>query len=265
MFEKLRKILTRSQNEERNRTTVVGAKERSSAEAGQPYVLISRRFSDADLTIEGFPELYYCTGCRDYFVLAWHDEGSPLAAEFDVILRSSVLPKSGDASLPTNVFCPKCKVEYPVYGPIHQPDSTDYRPASVEVYEEFEFPFPPDVPSDASGRIKVASFVINKAVLIVTGEFPPQFDVADFAYSGLIKFVFPRFSGEGFVVTQQGGIRLHVLRTNIVLDETSWLTNLLNEHVCPNEQVKAKLFITPGIVRLNPPLEQGLYCLVLDA
>jgi len=147
-----------------------------------------------------------------------------------------------------------------MYGPILHPEAPVDRPEDLRVYEALDYPFPPDVPSDEQGSIRIGRMVIEKIVLLITGEFPDEMEVRDFAYSGFNEIVLSRHSRE-LEVAENGGIRLHVLRTNTIVDETPWLTALLQKEVY-RKTFGMKLFATYGIVELKPPLRQALFCLV---
>ena len=226
---------------------------------GKKYVLLSRRVSEPHESIPGFPEIYYCTKCQDYFVLAWHSQSSPLVEQCDVVQETHSAPGPNGPG-PSGVFCPKCKSDYGMYGPIPHPETPIDRPEDLRVYEALEYPFPPDVPSDAQGSIRIGGAVIEKIVLLITGEFPDELNVRDFAYSGFDQIVLSRHGGD-LEVAEHGGIRLHVLRLNTIVDETPWLTALLQKEVY-RKPLGTKLFVTHGIVELKPPLRQALFCLV---
>jgi hypothetical protein len=126
---------------------------------------------------------------------------------------------TGRGSAGATVFCPKCKSDYAMYGPIQHPELPLDRPERARVYESFDYPFPPDVLSDPAGTIKIGSLIVEKIVILVTGEFPEAMDVREFAYSGVSKIVLSRHGGS-CLVSEHGGIRLHLLRVSNFVDET---------------------------------------------
>jgi hypothetical protein len=226
----------------------------------QKYHLLSRRFSDANGPFPGFREIYYCTKCEDYFVLAWHLRSSPLVEQCEVVPDPASSQNPGDPE-PGGIFCPRCKSDYRNYGPIPHPETPARE--GLRVYEAYDYPFPPDVPSGELGSISIGKLVAEKIVLFITGEFPEGFNVRDFAYAGFSDVVLDRCGGE-LLVSEHGGVRLHVFRTNLIVDETDWLFAFLKGEVYRKQNFGTKVFTTYGLVELKPPLRQALFCVVLQ-
>jgi hypothetical protein len=112
MLEKLRDIIFRGRN-----PRVVGEQAGTAPGKGaENHVLLSRRLRDPVEDVPGFREVYYCTKCRDYFVLAWYSKSSSLVKQCDVIQD---VP-DGKGLAHTGVFCPKCQSDYAMYGPIQK-------------------------------------------------------------------------------------------------------------------------------------------------
>ena len=265
MLEKLRNLLFNRHHRDRsdNRQPDCGQKEAHSVAGAKPvYLLLTRRLSDSSETIAGFRELYYCTTCEDYFVLGWHPRFSPLMEQCEVVEEMPSSP-SGRDTADAAVFCPKCKSDYAMYGRIEHPEVAPERPEDARVYESFDYPFPPDIPSHPAGRIKIRSLIVEKIVVLVTGQFPDGLDVRDFAFSGFKETVLSRYGGE-FLVTEHGGIRLHLIRVSVIVDETAWLMPLLEREVYQARSGQPVMLFTYGLVSLKTPLKQALFCLVLS-
>jgi hypothetical protein len=226
-----------------------------------PSLLLTRRVPDGQEDIPGFREVYFCTTCADYFVLAWHPRSSPLVARCDVV--ENLPPESaGTDTAAATVFCPKCSSGYAMYGRIEHAEVSPPQPEEALVYESFDYPYPPEFDSHPAGSIQVGKLVIRKIVLFVTGEFPDGLDVLDFACSGFNETVLSRFGGE-VVVSEQGGIRLHVLRVSSIVDETDWLVPIINSQAYQAQSARVKLSMTSGLMNLRAPLGQALFCLIL--
>jgi hypothetical protein len=258
MLEKLRNVISGRRGHQSGENppptcNQAGGSQGDSSES--PVVLLSRRFADPVENISGFQEAYYCTKCRDYFVLAWHFKSSPLVGQCDVVqdMRPSL----------QGVFCPRCQSDYAMYGPIQNAGAPLDQWEDVRVYETLDYPFPRNVPSTPAGRIKIGSLSVENIVMLVTGEFPDGMDVRDFAYSGFTAVVLSRHGGD-VLVSEESGIRLHVLRVSTIVDETSWLTPLLKREVYRTQNWGTKVFLTYGVIALKPPLERALFCLVLS-
>ena len=265
MFEKLRTFIFGRRHDEQPEndpqiSTLVDQNPTEGTE--QRFVLLSRRVPNPEEDILGFREQYYCTNCRDEFVLAWHSTSSPLVKECEVIPESHPCLRGTDAAQ-AKVFCPRCQADYAMYGPIQHSNQPLEDPEDAHVHEAFDYPLPPEVPSTPAGSIKIGSSLIEKVVLLVTGEFPPGMDVRDFAYSGFAEVIRSKHGGD-FLVSEEGGIRLHVLRVNAIVDETAWLTPLLQREVYRTQSWGTKIFLTYGIMDLKPPLGQALFCVVLS-
>ena len=213
-------------------------------------VLITRRVSEPMETVQGFDENYYCQTCGDYFVLAWHDQSSPIEQGCKVI----------DGKGNTQVFCPNCDEKYDMYGPILGYCIPNAQARVVEVFHSFEFPFPPDAPASHSGLIVVGDLTIEKIVLMVTGDFPPDMNVQHYSYSVVSYFL--GLFGRDLRVSEQGGIRIHILRTSFLSNETSWLTPVLQRHVYKTSNLGNRILLTNGPIELEPPLVQAVVCLV---
>jgi hypothetical protein len=226
------------------------------------YLLLSRRFSEPMDSVPGFRELYYCTHCCDYFVLAWHLHSSSLVEECDVVddMPLSLLHGRDPADEP--VFCPKCKTDYGLYGTIQHPEAILGELPEVQVYEAHDYPFPPDVPS--TGTVRMGGIVAEKLVLLVMGEFPDGMNVRDFAYAAVDEVVHANLGGE-LCVSEAGGIRVHLLRVNLILDETDWLMLVLRKEVYRTSSLGTKVFLTRSLVNLPSPLSSALLCAVLSA
>jgi hypothetical protein len=254
MLEMLRKMFFGRRNEEgssnRPATDTPAAEAGGVDSAEAPYLLLSRRFSDPPETVTPFREAYYCTKCDEYFVLGWHPRSSPLVQQCEVVRSDSA---------PAAVFCPKCKSDYAIYGAIEHPAAPLPQPARV--YETLEYPFPPDLVSN-TGSVAFGDLIVEKIVLLVSGEFPDGMDVPDFAYSSVSAIVLSKHGGT-FLVSEQGGIYLHVIRVSTIVDETAWLTALLQKEVYRTASLE-KMFLTYGVMTLKPPLGQALLCLVLS-
>src|SRR5262249_959464 len=188
-----------------------------------------------------------------YFVLAWHETSSPLAKVCHVI----------ETQGHSKVFCPVCGGDFGMYGPIQGFGVKTAKPEDVLVFDSFVFPFPPESPEPATGLIKVGEITIERIVLLVTGDFPPDLEVRHFAYSGASN-ILGSLRGE-LGVSERGGIRIHVLRTDCVSDETSWLTSVLQKHVYQLSTWGTRTFLTNGPLELEPPLGQAVLCLVSPA
>lgn len=255
MLDKLRNIFGRGEHR-RSRTPPVCE---SAGRNDDQVVLLSRRFTDPLDDLPGFRESYYCTQCRDYFVLAWHTKSSPLVKQCEVV--QNIPDRKGSA--PNGVFCPKCQSDYAIYGCIEKEGLPLDQDAAVHVYEALDYPFPPDVPSTPAGRIKIESLTVEKVVMLVTGEFPQGMNVRDFAHSGFTATVLSRHGGDLWV-SQEGGIRLHLIRVSTIVDETSWLMPLLQREVYKTKNWGTKIFLTYGMIELKPPLGRALFCLVLS-
>jgi hypothetical protein len=212
-------------------------------------VLLTRRIDDPTEDVQGFDETYFCRTC-DYFVLAWHERSSPFAKICNVV----------EAKGHSQIFCPVCGEDCRMYGPILGAGVTTARPQDVRVLDSFDFPFPPQSPESSTGFITVGDITIEKIVLLVTGEFPSDLEVRDFAYSG-VSHILGSLGGE-LGVSEQGGIRINVLRTDCVSSETSWLTPVLKKHVYKLSSWGTRTFLTNGPIELEPPLEQAVVCLV---
>jgi len=228
-------------------------------DSAEEFVLLSQRSSDLK-DVQGFREIYYCRNCRDHFILAWHSKSSPLVDQCEIIPDTHPCLCGRDSAC-VMVFCPQCQSDYAIYGPIQYPASPS-KPEDARVFEAFDYPFPPDAPSWPEGTITLGSLIVEKVVMLVTGEFPKGLDVRDFAYDGFNTVVLSRH-GDGFRVSEGAGIRLHVLRVNTIVDETAWLTPLLQREVYRTQSWGTKVFLTYGVCDLKPPLGQALFCLVV--
>jgi hypothetical protein len=160
------------------------------------------------------------------------------------------------------VFCPRCKFDHSIYGRIDHPEVTLDEPENAHVYESLDYPFPPDVASHSRGRIKIGSLIIEKIVMFVTAQFPEELDVRAFAYSGFTEIVLARHGGE-LLISEQGGIRLHVIRVNTIVDETSWLMPLVEKEAYKAPGVQPRLLLTYVLQNLRAPLGQALFCVVI--
>jgi hypothetical protein len=222
-----------------------------SGESAPPdQVLLTRRIDDPAEHVQGFDEIYFCKTCGDYFVLAWHQRSSPLAKVCSVV----------ECKGRSQIFCPVCGEDYRMYGPILGLGVRTANPDDVKVFDSFVFPFPPESTESANGLIKVGDITIERIVLLVTGEFPPVFEVRRFAYSGASR-ILRSLRGE-LSVSEHGGIRIHVLRTDCVSDETSWLTPVLKKHVYKLSSWGTRTFLAYGPLELEPPLRQAVFCLM---
>jgi len=101
---------------------------------------------------------------------------------------------------------------------------------------------------------------MEKIVLVVTGEFPPEMDVEQFAVAAA-ALQLQQF-GDDRVMSAHGGIPLHVLRTDVISDETSWLEPLLQEQLYAAESRRFLAFLTSPPLELRPPLGQLIACFV---
>jgi len=150
-----------------------------------------------------------------------------------------------------------------MYGLIEHPEVAISQPEDARIYESHEYPFPPDAPSHPKGRIRIESLLVEKLVMLVTGQFPAELNVRDFACSGFKEVVLSQHGGE-FEISEQGGIRLHVIRVKAIVDETAWLAPFLESEVYKERSAQPRMFLTYGLVNLRAPLEQALFCLVLS-
>jgi len=265
MLGKLRNVLFGRRQRERNANPQATCKQGEATPADDEemsYLLLTRRVSDPIETIPGFREVYYCPTCHDYFVLAWHLRSSAFAEECDVVEETRSSPGE-KGFVPGSVFCPKCKSDYAMYGFIQHPVVALDPPEGARIYESLDYPFPPEVSSHLKGRITIGSLLVEKIILLVTGQFPEGLDVRGFAYSGFKEIVLSRHGGE-FLISEQGGIRLHLIRVNTIVDETAWLTPLLESEVYEERSAQPRVFLTYGLVKLRAPLGQALFCLVLS-
>ncbi len=265
MLKKLGKLFfgPRQRDGSNNRQPNCAQNEAGPVAGSEPdFFLLTRRFPDPVEAVSGFRELYYCTTCDDYFVLGWHPRSSPLMEQCDVVEEVPSSPSGRDAT-DAAVFCPKCKSDHAMYGRIEHPEVTPEQPDDARVYESLDYPFPPDIPSHPTGRIKIGEIIAEKIIVLVTGQFPDGLDVRDFACSGFKEIVLARHGGE-FLVTEQGGIRLHLIRVSVIVDETAWLMPLLEREVYKARSGQPELLLTYGLVNLKAPLEQALFCLVLS-
>jgi hypothetical protein len=212
--------------------------------------LLTRRIQDPTEDVQGFDEIYFCKTCGDYFILGWHERSSPLAKVCNVV----------EAKGRSQIFCPVCGEDCGMYGPILGFGVTTGKPEDVRVFDSFDFPFPPESTQTPTGLIKVGEITIERIVILVTGEFPPDLEVRHFAYSGA-SHTFRSLGGE-LGVSEHGGIRIHVLRTNSVSDETSWLIPVLQKHVYKLSRWGTRTFLTNGLLELEPPLGQAVVCLM---
>jgi len=263
MLEKLRTFFfgpRPHEKPENSQATCAQVEEDSAEDSSGELLLLSRRSSDLK-DVHGFREIYYCTGCRDQFVLAWHSRSSPLVDQCEIIPNTHPCLRGRD-SAHDMVFCPQCRSDYSIYGPIQRPEAQLNRPEHSRVYEAFDYPIPRDAPSWPEGTIKLGSFIVEKVVMLVTGEFPTGMNVGDFAYDGFTEVVLSKHRGE-FRVSEGAGIRLHVMRVNMIVDETDWLTPFLKKEVYRTQNWGTKVFLTYGVCDLKPPLGQALFCLVL--
>jgi len=213
-------------------------------------VLLTRRIDDPTEQVQGFGEIYFCRICGDYFVLAWHERSSPFTTVCNVV----------EAKGRSQVFCPVCGEDLGMYGPIMGFGVTTAKPEDVLVLDSFVFPFPPQSAESPTGLIKVGDITIERIVLLVTGEFPSELEVRHFAYSG-VSHILESLRGE-LGVSEHGGIRIHVLRTDCVSNETSWLAPVLQKHVYQLSSWGTRTFLTKGPLKLEPPLGQAVVCLV---
>jgi hypothetical protein len=78
--------------------------------ATAPQALLTRPVNDPMQPLVGFDEVYWCTECNDYFVLAWQPVAEPLPSRCQ-----RVAPPKRD---PGSVFCPGCSEAFADYGPI---------------------------------------------------------------------------------------------------------------------------------------------------
>ena len=213
-------------------------------------LLLTRRIDDPTATVEGFDEVYYCPTCGDYFGLAWHATSSPLAQICD-----AVEPEGR-----TRIFCPVCGRDYEMYGPILGKGAPVVPLEEVTVFGSCDFPFPVNLPTGRPGLIKVGEFVIEKIVLLVTGELPPDGGARDLAYS-VVHQEIDSLGGE-FAVSEGGGIRIHMLRTDAVSDDSDWVLQVLQQHIYEPDDWATRPFFTKGPFALRPPWGQLLICLV---
>ena len=224
------------------------------------FVLLARRSKTGVESSADFPEIYRCIQCRDNFVLAWVDVASPLVGLCDRVEDSHPCLRGRDPQQAT-VFCPVCHTDYAMYGIIPHPDTYAMRAQAPEVYEAHEYPFPPDVPSSPIGCIKFGSLPVEKIVLLVTGEFPPSMGIGDFATSLVFDRVCPSLCTE-LLVSDQGGIRLHVLTVSAICDESAGLTALIQRVVYKEREWGTRIMLTLTPMRLQPPLKEALFCMV---
>jgi len=229
--------------------------------ADKHYVLLTRRSENDSEDMQGLPEEYYCVRCREYFVLAWHDSSSLLVKHCEVVENSHPCLR-GRALEQAAVFCPKCNSEYPMYGPIPHAATYASRLQPPEVYEAFEYAFPPDVTSSPNGWVKFGSFTVERIVVLLSGEIPDRLDLCDFACSGVYD-VFVTKPGHELFVSDAGGVRLHVLRVSAIgNDETGRILSLLQREVYMDQDWGTRIFLTVGPVKLRPPLGEVLFCQV---
>jgi hypothetical protein len=220
------------------------------------HLLVTRRLENPMADLPGFREVYYCTACKDYFVLAWQPKTGYSAVACEVV-KSDMLPRLNADLERLSVFCPACRAEYPFYGPVLWPG----QPAEKIVLKEtFRVTYPD---ADRGGKIRTEPISLKgvpteRIVVLLAGEVPEALNKHELVCS----FLESELGGEIRSACVYEAINVDVLLVEKISDDTALLNQFLQETVYQPLDWGVRMFLTSPPIPLRPPLQQIMLCLV---
>ena len=221
------------------------------------HVLLTRRYAEVPEELPGFGEAYFCTKCKDYFVLRWHPSDSPFVSQSDRVSVLSLPPGVADlANLP--VFCPGCRQPYPMWGKVAWAGAA---PRPMKILERFSVTYPPSASGQGGDqRVTCLGQPFEHLVVFAAGEGPPDLDKRAFIV-GFLHWA----SQNDRAFTLEGSVTVHVLWVDAISDESAVVFLALKESVLSAARIgliPAGMTLTGPVRRIEPFSVDVMMCFV---
>jgi hypothetical protein len=225
------------------------------------HVLLTQRVpTDADVMagVKGFHEVYYCAICKDYFVLGWQMENSPLTKTCEAVSRDC-LPEPNPDLEGLRIFCPRCRRRYDQYGPVPQPGREG---EEMTVRDVFLFTFcTPDHEPGLQAQPFLVSGTPYEVVILVSGELPEDPERTNL-FCSFLEYELDVFKTKGLSDRACGPIAVQVLWVDKVINESAPIIAVLWQTIYRQRGLGPPLCMACGVFELKPPGDQILLCLV---
>lgn len=225
------------------------------------HLLLTRRgLTDGEAVqgVDGFAEAYYCTTCRDYYVLGWQLENAPLK-ERSVVVPQACLPDPASNLADLSVFCPKCRTQQSQYGRVLWPGQHRLEMVAREVFS-FVFGGPGDT-REASLHSPKFDGKPCDPVLLVSGDLPDEADRTN-VLGSFLESQLQALQTKASPLDTETPLAVQVVWVDKVIDETAPLIALLSQTLDRGRNAAILWCMTYGVVRHEPSGGEIVLCLV---
>lgn len=215
-------------------------------------LLTSRR--DMMTGAPGFAETYFCTKCKDGFVLGWQAEAAGLRGEHQVVTVDR-LPKRRRDPQRLTVFCPACGSDYSMYGPVLWPV---HATGPIRDRERVHLRYPDPARHGSRGLPLFAGRPTERIVMLFTGTCPAEMQTLELAVQALGQLL-----QEEFVTAfETATLELDICFVNHVTKDPAVLEPFLRDELYHGVDWADRTYVTLGVAAMQAPLDGLLICFV---